>query len=661
MPKILGIDTGGTYTDGVIMALPEGRVASKSKTPTTPQDLCACIRGCIGSFAAADRAGLHLVCLSTTLATNALVEGRGCTEGLILLGGRPEGRLPTTLIRTVPGKPDILGRIREPLDEQLVDEAIESLRGSVQAVAVSGYASVRNPQHEIFVGARVRQKLGVPTVCAHELTDALGFYDRSVTAALNARLIPLICSLIDAVQQVLREFQISAPLMIVRGDGTLLSADCARDRPIETILSGPAASIAGGLFLSGKTDALILDMGGTTTDTANVTDRQPKLRADGASVGGWFTRVRAAEVYTVGLGGDSRIRLHNRTEFRIGPERALPYCVAAARYPQFAAELERLADDPAQPCRHFWQNEGEAYFLAQHGIPSDEAEQHLYDALADGPHTLYDLRQKTGLADLSPRLDRLVKTGALSRIALTPTDLLHASGDYTVWDCAAARQAVCLRAVQLDLSPDDCLARLRAAISRKLTRTCIEAGFYFDGQTVAANDGFLHYCTDQLLLDDGGTMLQARPALKKPVVAIGAPAAAWTGCIESALHTPVLFPVHAEVAGAVGAAVGHIVERADILIRRDPVTQQFTVFTADSRTAFLSLDEATAFAQRAGQQQARRRLPEGPADISVETEDVTLQNALEPGNNFVERHVRVTAAIRIFPFSPPDASDSFNI
>lgn len=142
MPYILGIDTGGTFTDGAIVRFPEAVVLHQTKTPTTHDNLCDCIRNCISAFDPTVRDQIRLVSLSTTLATNALVEGHGCAEGLILIGGRPEGRLPTDRLRILPGKPDILGRIQHPLDLALVDEVIESFRGKVQAIAVSGYASV---------------------------------------------------------------------------------------------------------------------------------------------------------------------------------------------------------------------------------------------------------------------------------------------------------------------------------------------------------------------------------------------------------------------------------------------------------------------------------------------------------------------------------------
>ncbi|MDY3619055.1 hydantoinase/oxoprolinase family protein [Agathobaculum sp.] len=647
MPRILAIDTGGTYTDGVIVETGERRILRTAKTRTTPADLRSCIRHCLRQLDASGTQNLALVCLSTTLATNALVEGRGCKEGLILIGGKPDGRLPTERCQILRGKPDIMGRLRQPLDPQQVDEAIEALRGEAEAVAISGYASVRNPQHEIIVKKRVQELLGVPVACAHELTESLGFYDRTVTVSLNARLIPLLCALIDAVQDTLAACGIEAPLMIVRGDGTLMTADSARDRPIETILSGPAASIAGGLFLSGEQDALILDMGGTTTDLASVTNGRMKLRPDGASVGGWFTRIRAAEVYTVGLGGDSRICLRSNKSWTVGPQRAIPFCVAAHDAPALTQELRGLAQSAERPFLHFWHRENEAYLLIREPQTPSPEQRRVLDALRDAPHTLFCLREQLQIGHLSSLLDAWVDEGVLARIALTPTDIAHACGGYAEWDAEASRLIVHMLAAQLGLDTQACLDTLCALVRRQLTSACLESSLYFDGQMFNRRDSAsARYFIDRLLLDDDSPLLGVKGSLKKPLVAVGAPAAFWTKGLGETLHTKVIVPGYAEVANAVGAAVSPLLEQADLLIRPDPVTHRYIVFAEACRSAFDTLDEATAFAREAGHKQTAARLSGSSLGISVRIEDVRTPTPLDPSDDFVERHVFVTAIAR---------------
>lgn len=643
MPYILGIDTGGTFTDGAIVHFPDAVVLHQVKTPTTHDDLCVCIRNCISAFSQTVREQVRLVSLSTTLATNALVEGRGCAAGLILIGGRPEGTLPTDQIRVLPGKPDILGRIQQPLNPVLVDEAIESFRGKVQAIAVSGFASVRNPEHEIFVHNRIQQLLNIPVVCAHELTGSLGFRDRTVTAVLNARLIPLLCTLISAVQRVLLEFSMPVPLVIVRGDGMLMSAEQACARPIETILSGPAASIAGGRFLSGLQDAMILDMGGTTTDIARISRGSVPQRASGASIGGWLTRVHAAEVYTVGLGGDSRIQLTPQQQIIAGPERAIPFCMAAQHYPAFAEELSALCNNPKKPFLLCWQNDAEGVFLRHPFAPRNAHEQQLAAALQDNPHTLFYLRQQTGLGNLSVLLEQLISNGYATRIALTPTDLLHADGSYVAGDASAAKRVIALWAELLGISYAACIEKIQTAVQRKLIGACLQASFYFDGQSPSETAAFSQYFIDLLLSHSDDTLLQLSAAVHKPIVPIGAPAGAWSTCLSNALHAQVVSPPFAQVAGAVGAAIGQLLERVEILIRPDPITRQYTVFSRDIRQCFPTLTQATDFAKSTGAKQALCRLPNAQGDVAFEIQDIQADNPLTAEKSFVERRVLVIA------------------
>jgi N-methylhydantoinase A/oxoprolinase/acetone carboxylase beta subunit len=125
---------------------------------------------------------------------------------------------------------------------------------------------------------------------------------------LNARLINLLDRLVAATESIMAERGLTCPLMVVKGDGSLLQADYARSRPVETVLSGPAASLAGAAFLAGTTTAMVADIGGTTTDIALLQNGAPRLKADGALVGGWQTMVEAADIRTCGLGGDSEVR-----------------------------------------------------------------------------------------------------------------------------------------------------------------------------------------------------------------------------------------------------------------------------------------------------------------------------------------------------------------
>lgn len=324
--RVLGIDTGGTYTDSVIVERERGAILRRAKALTTPHDLAVGVEESIGrlNYTAWDKIGL--VCLSTTLATNAVVEGKGGRAGLLLLGGVPCGPLPVQAHAVVGARVNIRGGVQERLDAQALRDALTAMRGQYDALAISGYASVRNPAHEQQAARAAREILHIPVVCGHELTADLGFYERTVTAVWNARLIPVVRTLMETIQNAMQRLGIRAPIMIVRGDGSLMHFARAMERPVETILSGPAASVIGARFLTGLTDCMVVDMGGTTTDIAYVRAGRCRVTRSGAQIAGWRTNVRAMEICTYGLGGDSRIEACEDGRLAIGPERVVPLC-----------------------------------------------------------------------------------------------------------------------------------------------------------------------------------------------------------------------------------------------------------------------------------------------------------------------------------------------
>ena len=303
MQLSLGIDTGGTYTDAVLYHDEHGVIA-KAKSLTTRHDLAIGIAGAVGSVlssAAIPASDIALVSLSTTLATNALVEGRGGRVALVFIGFGGNDADRAGLGEAMQGDPLIrLAGGHNPQGDALALLDIETLRREATRVAptVSGFAvtaqfATRNPEHEIAARDLLRELTGLPVTCGHELSAKLNGPRRALTSVLNARLIGLITGLIAAAEAIMAQHRIDAPLMVVRGDGALMSAAVAKTRPIETILSGPAASLVGAAYLTGVSDAIVADIGGTTTDVALVEGGVPRLDERGATVGGFQTMVEA--------------------------------------------------------------------------------------------------------------------------------------------------------------------------------------------------------------------------------------------------------------------------------------------------------------------------------------------------------------------------------
>ncbi len=265
--------------------------------------------------------------------------------------------------------------------------------------------SVMNPRQEMRARDIVREMSDKPVVCGAELTMQLDTIKRTVTATLNARLLPIIAELIGHVKSVMDTAGLHVPLMVVRGDGTLMHEELARRTPVETILSGPAASVCGAQFLSGLREGLVVDIGGTTSDIALLIDGAPVVANKGARVDAWSTNVRAVDIETVGLGGDSVVALTREGRVMIGPRRAIPLAFLAHEYPAVIAEMHRLWE-----MRHVRSELVPAaeYFLRVHAPrlrDLSQREQRTITALADGPLSANNWLSASGRA--RPRFSRL--------------------------------------------------------------------------------------------------------------------------------------------------------------------------------------------------------------------------------------------------------------
>lgn len=642
----LGIDTGGTYTDGVLLDLATGEIKAKAKAFTTRRDLAEGIHKCIQGLRYYDLSQVSLVALSTTLATNAIVEGRGCRIGLILIGHEASGSLPAQEIVAVKGGHDIKGRPLAPLDRHELEQAVRRLQGQVDALAISGYLSVRNPEHELEARAIVQQVWPVPVVCAHQLTTSLGFYERTVTACLNARLLPIIAELLEAVKKAIESEKIQAPLLVVKGDGSLMSEAIARQRPIETILSGPAASIVGATFLTGTDNALILDMGGTTTDIAIVEHGRPRLNDEGATVGGWRTRVEAADVSTFGLGGDSYLQVDDR-RLKVGPRRVWPLSVMAMQFPYLVEELHR-----ADPFREITGGQPVDCWMLVKDAGNEagwlEDERRVISALKDGAHNVFTLGERMGRDPNLLPLKRLEQEQVIGRISLTPTDVLHALGRLAFWNTAAAVEGARVQAWRMRIQPEEFLDLVIKQIEEDLSLAVLQSLINRDGVSLnlATDAGSQIFLERFLAGSSRGFGVELR--LDYGIIAIGAPVAAYLPAISERFRAHLEIPEHAEVANAVGAAAGQVIENVRVLIK--PGEQGgFLVHTPWERKSFLYLEEAEKYAlEKARKEAVASALRAGAADPEVVVkQDKVVSRAFGTSDEmYVETRIQVTAVGR---------------
>lgn len=251
----LGIDTGGTYTDCVLYDFDNKKVLFTAKALTTKNNL---VEGIVNSLKILPKDILSktkAVSLSTTLATNACVEEKFAKGRVILLGYHPKALygyggdygLPNSdEVLSFEGGHDMQGNVVINPDWDEIKKRVLELKASTDAFGIVESWAIRNPEFEIKAKKLINMWTGLPVVCGHELSGEINSLRRAVTTLLNARLIPLIYDLIKSVELSINHMNIKAPLIIVRSDGTLMSRDFAINHPVETLLSGPAASVVGG-------------------------------------------------------------------------------------------------------------------------------------------------------------------------------------------------------------------------------------------------------------------------------------------------------------------------------------------------------------------------------------------------------------------------------
>ena len=286
---LLGVDTGGTFTDAVLLDADELVVTNSAKALTTPDDLAVGVSNALAAVMDnVDASAVRLVSISTTLATNAVVEGQGGAVLAILVGfdqamierAGIANAFPDAVVAQIPGGHDHYGNEASPLDIDAVDELLARHGHEVSAVAVAAAFAVRNPSHEHQIRDRVLARTELPVTISSALSNSLDAPRRALTTALNARLLGRIRDLIDAVDRSVSELHIDAPILVAKGDGSLAVASDVARRPIETVLSGPAASIVGAATLSNLEDFTLSDVGGTTTDVGRLADGRPHLVDD---------------------------------------------------------------------------------------------------------------------------------------------------------------------------------------------------------------------------------------------------------------------------------------------------------------------------------------------------------------------------------------------
>ena len=327
----IGVDVGGTNTDAVLMD--GSNLVGAAKLPTTVDVTNGIVNSLSGLLRQLPRDGnVDAVMVGTTHFTNALLEQRGLSPTAVVRLSLPATQLlpplvdwPTQLKQAVRGYTYMVagghefdGREISPLDRGRLKEIVREMRRhGVGAVAISGVFSPVNPVHETEAAAIVLEEAPEIRVCLSHENGRMGLLERENAAVLNACLGHMASSAIDGIRQALLSLGIDAPLYMSQNDGTLMDSEFASKFPALTISSGPTNSMRGAAYLSGITDGIVVDIGGTSTDVGALVRGFPREAAVAVQIAGVRTNFRMPDMVSIPLGGGTVVE---QSPFRMGPE-----------------------------------------------------------------------------------------------------------------------------------------------------------------------------------------------------------------------------------------------------------------------------------------------------------------------------------------------------
>lgn len=333
----LGFDVGGTFTDGVLVK--DNNVVAKTKSLTTDDVTTGIINALdiVLKNSKINPADISMVSFGTTHTTNAIIERKNLNNVGIFRLGAPA----TTAIPPLTGWPDDLkeaiggeqnvfiirggseydGRDISPLDEKALSDACKSMKGRVNSVAITGVFSPTKTDHEDRAAEIVKGILGEDVhITLSNKIASISLLERENSTILNAAVIDVMRTAVNALKEATKQRGISAPLYVVQNDGSVMAADYAVNYPIFTVASGPAASVRGAVFLSKIENGVVVDVGGTSTDVAYIVNGFPRESSITVNIGGVKTNIRCPDLLSIALGGGTIIKYKGDKVFGLGPE-----------------------------------------------------------------------------------------------------------------------------------------------------------------------------------------------------------------------------------------------------------------------------------------------------------------------------------------------------
>jgi len=578
---------------------------------------------------------IKFVGLSTTLATNSILENKGGKVGLITIGWEPEPGILMDPAKTffVGGGHNVTGDAIEGLNESALINAAKELEKICDNIVIAAKFSCLNDGHERRSKQILSDKVEIPVIASYELSRDIGMYERTNTAILNGMLLPVINDFIMGVLSLLSRYGIDAHVMMMKGDGTMMNIDTAKMRPVETIMSGPAASIVGGLALSGCRDGMIVDIGSTSTDVACIRDGMPPVSKRGAVVLGKRTHVRTMDAHTIALGGDSHLKMDKEGNVTLGPSRSVPLATSSLMYPSLKQRMRK--DD------HFT-------YLIPHkkrtrALTASE-EKVLEFITKNAPCKVSDISDAYPIMYTLPTtIESLAAAGSIVFTSLTPTDLMVITGRFDMGDHEASELGLEIFSRKAGMSAEQVILKV-------MDRAVINSGRAILEKALMDEIGSKEFDAGTMRLIDAAVgknrlgLVDTELRLNIPIIGLGGPAAMYLSSLKQRLNTDVIIPDHHDIGNAIGTVRSKISETSYAMII--PAKEGGYEIRSSFRSMVKSMyfDEAMKIAVDSTSEDARKNIEkQGGIDIAthIETEKVDPRE-MDDIENIIKVSARAT-------------------
>ena len=554
MALILGIDAGGTHVDSVIYDSSRQEVLCKAKAFTTRSDYSIGIRQSVERLQFQDLNRVSSVHFTSTISVNSILENKLARTCLILLGEKIQESLPYHNRLVIYSKDYPVINTNAWGDKIDIQSLYGEYIAGSDSVIISD--SEGNLPREMSLANFITSVYPAKCICAANRKG--NYYQRTLQSLLDAGLRPILSELYGCTERVMRELHVTAPIYVLNNSGKLIPAEKASNAPLECVLAGPAASVAGGKFLTDEDTFLLVDMGGTSADVTKIQNRVARGRTQVILNQEYRLEMESIDIQSFAIGGDSHIHYDQRGNITIDQKKVIPLCVAGFWHPHLLEEMQSYRKP--ENYELFTAYETDCYIAGMKKLYTSltNFEKIVVDCVRKKPHSLFWLARHFNTDPDALHMKTLVDEGYLQRISFTPTDLLHVTGEYISWNREMSVCAASIMAETGRMEVDEFIRKSKERIKNNLVLSCMQSVANFEKTSFDfRKNAAASFLIDQYL-ECGNKFMDVEFSITKPIVALGAPSGAWMRDVASKLGTRLVLPRYYEVGPAIGAAVSTV-------------------------------------------------------------------------------------------------------